>query len=156
MFKKEMSIKEFISLPEIQTLIDEGMMTVNAVDEQEVEYEDDTQHLLDEINSTGMLKQKGHMVKKYNQYTLENYFKMLTIQTGRKNPCDIMEFLEEEYYSQSKKENVKYKDMDITHLIRVMLNASEDVETNREENDRLRLVIKNITNLIGGMNEVIN
>ncbi len=56
MFKKEMSIKEFVSLPEIQTLIDEGMMTVNAVDEQEVEYEDDTQHLLDEINSTGMLK----------------------------------------------------------------------------------------------------
>ena len=37
MFKKEMSIKEFISLPEIQTLIDEGMMTLNAVDEQEVE-----------------------------------------------------------------------------------------------------------------------
>ncbi len=58
MFKKEMSIKEFVSLPEIQTLIDEGMMTVNAVDEQEVEYEDDTQHLLDEINSTGMLKQE--------------------------------------------------------------------------------------------------
>jgi hypothetical protein len=56
MFKKEMSIKEFANLPEIQTLIDEGMMTVNAIDEQEVEYEDDTQHLLDEINSTGMLK----------------------------------------------------------------------------------------------------
>ena len=56
MLKKEMSIEEFVSLPEIQTLIDEGMMTVNAIDEQEVEYEDDTQHLLDEINSTGMLK----------------------------------------------------------------------------------------------------
>ena len=56
MLKKEMSIREFVKLPEIQTLIDEGMMTVNAIDEQEVEDEDDTQHLLDEINSTGMLK----------------------------------------------------------------------------------------------------
>ena len=58
MFKKEMSIKEFANLPEIKTLIDEGLMVVNAIDEQEVEDEDDTQHLLDEINSTGMLKQE--------------------------------------------------------------------------------------------------
>ena len=55
MFKKEMTIKEFISLPETQTLIDEGLMVVNAIDEQEVEYEDDAQHLVDEINSTGKL-----------------------------------------------------------------------------------------------------
>jgi hypothetical protein len=41
-------------------------------------------------------------MKKYNQYTLENHFKILEIQTGRKNPCDIMEFLEEQYYSKSK------------------------------------------------------
>ena len=40
MFKKEMSIKEFVSLPEIQTLIDEGMMTVNAIDEQEEIYDE--------------------------------------------------------------------------------------------------------------------
>lgn len=55
MLKKEMSIREFVKLPEIQKLIDEGMMTVEAIDEQEIEYEDDTQHLLDEINSTGKL-----------------------------------------------------------------------------------------------------
>ena len=66
-------------------------------------------------------------MQKYNQYTLENHFKILEIQTGRKNPCDIMEFLEEQYYSKSKEKYVKYKDMDITHLIRVMLNASDDV-----------------------------
>ena len=35
MFKKEMSIKEFIEQPEIKTLIEKGMMTVNAIDEQE-------------------------------------------------------------------------------------------------------------------------
>ncbi len=94
-------------------------------------------------------------MKKYNQYTLENHFKILEIQTGRKNPCDIMEFLEEEYYSKSKETYVKYKDMDITHLIRVMLNASEDVEEIREENERLRLVIKNLTNLIGELNNAV-
>ena len=94
-------------------------------------------------------------MKKYNQYTLENHFKILEIQTGRKNPSDIMEFLEEEYYSHSKRENVKYKNIDITHMIRVMLNASEDVEEIREENERLRLVIKNLTNLIGELNNAV-
>ena len=84
-------------------------------------------------------------MKKYNQYTLENHFKILEIQTGRKNPCDIMEFLEEEYYSQSKKVYIKYKDMDITHLIRVMLNASADVEDNRLEVIRLRKKISKLT-----------
>ena len=94
-------------------------------------------------------------MKKYNQYTLENHFKILEIQTGRKNPSDIMEFLEEQYFSKSKATHVKYKDMDITHLIRVMLNASEDVEEIREENERLRLVIKNLTNLIGELNNAV-
>lgn len=94
-------------------------------------------------------------MKKYNQYSLENHFKILEIQTGRKNPSDIMEFLEEQYFSKSKETYVKYKDMDITHLIRVMLNASEDVEEIREENERLRLVIKNLTNLIGELNNAV-
>ena len=94
-------------------------------------------------------------MKKYNQYSLENHFKILEIQTGRKNPSDIMEFLEEQYFSKSKATHVKYKDMDITHLIRVMLNASEDVEEIKEENERLRLVIKNLTNLIGELNNAV-
>jgi len=84
-------------------------------------------------------------MKKYNQYTLENHFKILEIQTGRKNPCDIMEFLEEQYYSVSKEKYVKYKDMVITHLIRVMLNASADVEDNRLEVIRLRKKISKLT-----------
>ena len=84
-------------------------------------------------------------MKKYNQYTLENHFKILEIQTGRKNPCDIMGFLEHEYYSKSKKEWIRYKDMDITHLIRVMLNASDDVENNRLEVIRLRKKISKLT-----------
>jgi len=87
-------------------------------------------------------------MKKYNQYTLENHFKILEIQTGRKNPCDIMEFLEEQYYSKSSEKYVKYKDMDITHLIRVMLNASADVEDNRLEVIRLRKKINKLTKVL--------
>ena len=89
-------------------------------------------------------------MQKYNQYTLENYFKILEIQTGRKNPCDIMEFLEEQYFSKSKATHVKYKDMDITHLIRVMLNASDDVENNRLEVIRLRKKISKLTKVLEG------
>jgi len=89
-------------------------------------------------------------VKKYNQYSLENHFKILEIQTGRKNPCDIMEFLEGEYYSNSKENFIKYKDMDITHLIRVMLNASTEVEDNRLEVIRLRKKISKLTKVLEG------
>jgi hypothetical protein len=77
-------------------------------------------------------------MKKHNQYSLENYFKILEIKTGRKNPCDIMEFLEEEYYSQSKGDTIKYKDMDITHLIRVLKNKAKDNEHILMENGRLQ------------------
>ena len=87
-------------------------------------------------------------MNKYNQYSLENHFKILEIQTGRKNPCDIMEFLDEQYYSTSKEKYIKYKDMDITHLIRVMLNASEDVDNNREEVIRLRVKLNKLTKVL--------
>ncbi|MDA9103174.1 hypothetical protein N9J64_00235 [bacterium] len=55
MFKKEMSIKEFIEQPEIKTLIDKGMMTVNAIDEQEEIYDENVDEFVDEINKTGKL-----------------------------------------------------------------------------------------------------
>lgn len=55
MFKKEMSIKEFIELPEIKILIEEGLMTVNAIDEQEENIDDNIDEFVDEINKTGKL-----------------------------------------------------------------------------------------------------
>jgi len=87
-------------------------------------------------------------MKKHNQYSLENYFKILEIKTGRKNPCDIMEFLEDEYYSQSKSENIKYKTMDITHLIRVLKNKAEDNEVILAENGRLQNKIEQLTKVL--------
>jgi len=83
-------------------------------------------------------------MKKHNQYSLENYFKILEIKTGRKNPCDIMKFLEEEYYSQSKSDTIKYKTMDITHLIRVLKNKAVDNEDVLIENGRLQNEIERI------------
>ena len=38
--------------------------------------------------------------------------------------------------------------MDITHLIRVMLNASEDVDNNREEVIRLREKLNKLTKIM--------
>lgn len=95
------------------------------------------------------------MKNKYNQYTLENHFKILEVQTGRKNPCDIMEFLEEQYFSKSKEKYVKYKDMDITHLIRVMLNASEDVENHAYKNDSLIEEVKRLQDKIKKLTKVL-
>ena len=83
-------------------------------------------------------------MKKYNQYTLENHFKILEIQTGRKNPCDIMEFLEDEYYSLSKKEWIKYKDMDITYLIRVLLKYQGNLQSDNDNSSDKLYKIKQI------------
>ena len=94
-------------------------------------------------------------MKKYNQYTLENHFKILEIQTGRKNPCDVMEFLEEQYFSKSKEKYVKYKDMDITHLIRVMLNASDDVVNHIYKNDTLIEEVKRLQDKIKKLTKVL-
>ena len=55
MFKKEMSIKEFIEQPEIQIMIEEGLITVNAIDEQEENIDDNIDEFVDEINKTGKL-----------------------------------------------------------------------------------------------------
>ena len=94
-------------------------------------------------------------MNKYNQYSLENYFKILEIQTGRKNPSDIMEFLEEQYFSKSKETYVKYKDMDITHLIRVMLNASDDVVNHVYKNDTLIEEVKRLQDKIKKLTKVL-
>jgi len=51
---------------------------------------------------------------------------------NRKTPYDITEFLDYEYYSSSKKQYVKYSDMDLTHFIRAILKNSNQVELNNQ------------------------
>ena len=40
---------------------------------------------------------------------------------NKKTPCDIMEFLEDETYSESRGEDIKHGDMHLTHYIRRQL-----------------------------------
>ena len=58
-----------------------------------------------------------------SKYTLRNILKVISTMTDRAIPSDILEFLEEEYYSHSKKQNIEYGDMDLTHLLRVYLKS---------------------------------
>jgi exonuclease VII small subunit len=53
--------------------------------------------------------------------------------TDRAIPSDILEFLEEEYYSLSKKENIEYGDMDLTHLIRIYLKGESHLKEARDK-----------------------
>ena len=56
----------------------------------------------------------------------------------RKVPEDVEKFLNDEYYSKSKKENVKFGDMDLFHYIRVNIKDHKDLwKSYNEVQDRL-------------------
>lgn len=52
--------------------------------------------------------------------TLNQIFKITGVLTTRKLPVDIVELLEEEYYSESRDAYIKYGDMDLIHFIRAL------------------------------------
>jgi hypothetical protein len=57
----------------------------------------------------------------------------------KKTPCDIMEFLEDETYSESKGEDIKNGDMHLTHYIRRQLrDEKRDDETIKKLNKKIR------------------
>ena len=60
---------------------------------------------------------------------LKHIFQIQSILDGRVIPSDIAEFLEQKYFSESKDREIKYGDMDITHVIRVFMNKDnlEDI-----------------------------
>ena len=64
----------------------------------------------------------------------------------KKTPCDIVEFLEDETYSESKGEDIKNGDMHLTHYIRRQLrDEREDDKTIarlKKENANLKEFIK--------------
>ena len=57
-------------------------------------------------------------MKKINRYSINKYFKKLEIETERKTPIDIEEFLKHKRYSKSKDQFIEIGKMDIIHLIR--------------------------------------
>ena len=58
---------------------------------------------------------------------------------NKKTPCDIVEFLEDETYSESKGEDIKHGDMHLTHYIRRQLKDERaDDETIKKLKTQLR------------------
>ena len=66
----------------------------------------------------------------------------------KKTPCDIVEFLEDETYSESKGEDIKNGDMHLTHYIRRQLRDElrDDDIINRisKENAQLKAQLRQI------------
>ena len=59
--------------------------------------------------------------------------------TNKKTPCDIVEFLEDETYSESKGQDIKLGDMHLSHYIRRQLkDEREDDETIKKLNQKIR------------------
>jgi hypothetical protein len=85
-----------------------------------------------------------------SKYTLRNILKVISTMTDRAIPSDILEFLEEEYYSQSKKQNIEYGDMDLTHLLRVYLKSEQYLNELREERVKTVEQLEKIKSLLGG------
>ena len=63
----------------------------------------------------------------------------------KKTPCDIVEILDQNYYSKSKEKNINYADMHITHYIRA---TQKTMEYQSLEIKELKKQLKNIRNLI--------
>ena len=72
------------------------------------------------------------MKKQTNKYSLKKYLEHLKIDIDRKLPCDVVEFSNQDYYSTSKKQYLKYKDMDLIHVLRSLLKDKKYLE-DREE-----------------------
>ena len=66
----------------------------------------------------------------------------------KKTPCDIMEFLEDDTYSESKGEDIKNGDMHLTHYIRRQLRDEkrddEIITRISKENTQLKAQLRQI------------
>ena len=56
---------------------------------------------------------------------LKDIFKIQKHFDRKKTPCDIIEILDQNYYSKSKDKNINYADMHITHYIRATQKTME-------------------------------
>ena len=53
---------------------------------------------------------------------MKQLIKIINVITNRATPYDICELLEQDYFSNSRQQNIKYGDMDLFHFIRVFIN----------------------------------
>ena len=67
---------------------------------------------------------------------------------NKKTPCDIVEALEQETYSESKDEDIKLGDMHLTHYIRRQLrDEKKDDKTISELNKKIRELKNTISDI---------
>ena len=68
--------------------------------------------------------------------------------TNKRTPCDIIEFLEDETYSESRGEDIKHGDMHLAHYIRRQLKDElrddEIISRISKENTKLKAKLRNI------------
>ena len=67
----------------------------------------------------------------------------------KKTPCDIIEILDENYYSKSKDKIINYADMHIAHYIRATQKTMEFQKHEIEQLKKQLKEIKNFHNLSG-------
>ena len=80
---------------------------------------------------------------------LDVIFKVQSIIDERAIPSDILELLDDTYYSKSKDRDIRLGDMDITHFVRVYSNLKDTDNVSIEDKlDKVRLQLTDIENQI--------
>ena len=80
---------------------------------------------------------------------LDVIFKVQSIIDERAIPSDILELLDDTYYSKSKDRDIRLGDMDITHFVRVYSNPKDtDNVSIADKLDKVRLQLTDIENQI--------
>jgi hypothetical protein len=69
---------------------------------------------------------------------LREILKITEVLTGRKTPCDILEFLDDEYYSMSGNTFIKYGDLDLCHYIRSNNKEFRELDINKSELEKFK------------------
>ena len=77
---------------------------------------------------------------------LDVIFKVQSIIDDRAIPSDILEILDEEYYSKSKGVHMRLGTMDITHFVRVYNNVSSGIDKS-EIFDKIHDIKKQLADL---------
>ena len=80
---------------------------------------------------------------------LDVIFKVQSIIDERAIPSDILELLDDTYYSKSKDRDIRLGDMHITHFVRVYSNLKDtDNVSIADKLDKVRLQLTDIENQI--------
>jgi hypothetical protein len=69
----------------------------------------------------------------------------------KKTPCDIVNFLESEHYSESLQKNICYGDLDLYHVLRIFLKYSRD---NLESNANTTATINRLETKLSSIREI--